>query len=218
MPSTETIAGLLIEGVDYSGKTSVATALAGFLRDRGVLTRGLACFVNAHPIIDRLLAIARESDRLEERDACYTASLLLDLTLPVLPASRSYLIQERHALTQIARNRFFYEDHDRWQIEEIERLRPRFSCQVYLWSDLAAKRVRTRSRPPKSPRDAMLAADRDRHQRYDDYMRSHLPADEQWLVVDTSPLTVANVAQRIVQHLEAADGERLRAHSFSSLA
>lgn len=199
------IPGLLIEGVDYSGKTAVAAALAEMMQARGHAVFRRACFMHEHPIIDGLLALAKASDRMDERDVCYTASILLDLTLPPLPAPPGYLLQERHTLSQIGRNTFFYDDDARWQVATLRDLNRRFSCQVYLTSNLAAKQARTRTRPPKSPRDALLANDAQLHQRYDDYMRTILPAGENWLVVDTSEIGIAQVARRILDHLEATD-------------
>lgn len=203
--TTATIPGLLIEGTDYSGKTAVSDELARLMRERGYAVRRRACFLHAHPIIDGLLALAKASQRMDERDVCYTASILLDMTLPRLPAATGYLLQERHVLTQIGRNTFFYDDDVRWQVAELRRIRRPFSSQVYLTSDLAAKRLRTRSRPPKSPRDALLAGDPQLHQRYDDYLRDTLPAGEGWLVIDTSALGIAEVAGRILAHLEHSD-------------
>ncbi|GAA0713852.1 hypothetical protein [Dokdonella soli] len=202
---TETIPGLLIEGVDYSGKTAVSTELERIMRERGYEPYRRACFMHEHPIIDGLLALAKASQRMDERDICYTASILLDLTLPALPSPPGYLLQERHVQTQIGRNTFFYEDDERWQVTTLRRLRRCFSTQVYLTSNLAAKRERTRTRTPKSPRDALLAEDVLLHQRYDDYMRDTLPGGEAWLVIDTSVLSIADVAGLILDQIETFD-------------
>jgi hypothetical protein len=126
---------------------------------------------------------------------------LIDLGLPPLPRPPGYLLQERHALTQIGRNTFFYDDPVRWHVDTIEDLRQRFTAQVYLTSDIAAKRRRARTRPPKSPRDALLANDPALHQHYDDYMRDALPRDEAWLVLDTSHLDVPGVARCLWDYL-----------------
>lgn len=203
--SPSTIPGLLIEGVDYSGKTSVAESLIEMMIGRGRTVYRRACFMNMHPVIDGLLAMAKASDRMDERDVCYTASILLDVSLPPSPPTPGYLIQERHVQTQIGRNTFFYDDDDRWHVDQLRRLRRPFSSQVYLTSDLASKHTRTRTRPAKSPRDALLAGDPLLHQRYDDYMRETLPENESWLVIDTSTLGIAEVAERILDHIERND-------------
>jgi hypothetical protein len=182
-------------------------ALARMLEERsyGVFRR--ACFIHEHAIIDSLLALAKTSDRMDVRDTCYTSSILLDLSLPPLPSPRGYLLQERHTLTQIARNSFFYENKARWQIDTMMRLRPCFSCQVYLTSDLATKRTRTRTRPPKSPRDALLASDPLLHQKFDDFSRDSLPADEDWLIVDTSGRDVIGIGRQICDYIEACEDQ-----------
>jgi thymidylate kinase len=201
----DVIAGVLIEGVDYSGKSSVADKLERLLHSRGIGFVRRACFLNTHPVIAALLELAKASNDMEFRDVCYTSCLLHDLCLPALPRPPGYLVQERHVLTQIGRNSFFYDDPQRWQIPLMQGLRPRFGCQIYLWSNMDAKRSRTRTRPPKSPRDALLASDIMLHQRYDDAMRSMLPTGEDWLVIDTSSLTPEAVAERILEKIDALD-------------
>jgi thymidylate kinase len=200
--------GLLIEGVDYSGKTSVTDELVRLLARRSQPTVRRACFLNEHPIIDALLSLAKASNSMEARDVCYTSSLLHDLRMPSLPRPAGYLLQERHVLTQIGRNTFFYDDPERWQVPSMQAMRLAFTCQVYLWSNIEAKRSRTRSRPPKSPRDAMLADDPTLHQRYDDVMRGMLPKGERWLMIDTSNSTVEAVAQIVLAHIDQTGGAK----------
>lgn len=203
------VEGLLIEGVDYAGKTAVTDALMELMLARRYKVYRRACFMHEHPIIDALLALAKTSDRMDVRDTCYTSSLLLDLSMPPLPAPAGYLLQERHVPTQIARNTFFYDDAVRWEVDVLTRLRRRFSSQVYLTSTLATKRTRTRTRAPKSPRDALLAGDPVLHQRFDDFSREQLPTDEDWLIIDTSSLSVAQISHRILDHIES-HGVRVR--------
>lgn len=209
MPRNAPIDGLLIEGVDYAGKTAVTDALERLMTALGWKTVRRACFISQHPIIDALLAQAKASGAMDQRDVFYTSSLLIDLSVPPLPLPNGYLLQERHALTQIGRNTFFYDDPVRWQVETIENLRRPFTAQAYLTSDIVTKRTRTRTRPPKSPRDALLAGDPVLHQRYDDYMRDSLPKDEDWLILDTSHLNVDGVALRLWDYLCTTD-ERFR--------
>lgn len=197
-----TIKGLLIEGVDYSGKTSVANEVARVINDGGRKVARRNCFVNKHPIIERLVALASGSDGMEARDVIYTSALLLDLILPEPAADSEVLIQERHVLTQIGRNLFFYDDHQGWHIDDMRRLRRPFDRQVYLTSNIDTKRSRTRKRPAKSPRDALLASDPVLHQRYDEAMLQLLPKNEDWLVIDTSTLEVKEIASRIVEYFQ----------------
>jgi thymidylate kinase len=199
------VRGLLIEGVDYAGKTTIMDGLAERLESQRCSVFRRACFMHEHPIIEALLGLAKASDRMDVRDTCYTSSILLDLTLPPLPSLPGYLLQERHTLTQIARNTFFYDDRVRWQVDTMMRLRRRFTCQIYLTSDLATKRIRTRTRPPKSPRDALLANDPSLHQKFDDFSRNSLPADEDWLIVDTSGRNVPHICRQILDHLQARE-------------
>lgn len=194
--------GVLVEGVDYSGKTSACSVVERILQSKGMTPTRNACFLYDHPIIRRLLALAKTSDDMVFRDTCYTASLLLDLSLTDPLCLGGFRIQERHVLTQIGRNSYFYDDQENWQIDTMRRMRPLFSHQIYLTSNIEAKNSRTRSRRPKSPRDALLAADPGLHQHYDDAMRVSLPPGENWHVIDTSDLTIDQVAQAILKHLD----------------
>lgn len=209
-----TLPGVLVEGVDYSGKTSVLTCLIEYLAAAHRPAFRRACFLHEHPIIAALLDLAKSSDDMAFRDVCYTASLLLDLRLPAPPEPCGLRLQERHVPTQIGRNTFFYDDEERWHVPLLRRLRRRFSIQIYLTSDLAAKRLRTRTRPAKSPRDALLAADPVLHQRYDEAMRASLPVPEEWLVIDTSALTVAQTAEAILRHLPVMPSGQMPAGSL----
>lgn len=196
------IHGLLLEGVDYSGKTSVANAVSSLVEASGKEVARRNCFVNNHPIMQKLIEQASTSPDMEKRDIFYTSSLLHDLMLPELSLSDHYLIQERHVLTQIGRNLFFHSPGAHWHIDDFWRLRRPFSHQVYLTSDIDSKRTRTRRRPPKSPRDEILANDALLHQRYDDAMLKILPEEERWLVIDTSKLDVQEVAVKIFEFLK----------------
>jgi thymidylate kinase len=191
------IKGILIEGTDFIGKTVVAQHLVRRLSDESVDVYHSQCFLEECSLIQFLLKEAKRHETLKERDYFYTSACLLDLNLP--RRERGFRIQERHWLTQVGRNKFFYDTEFDTYTTEIARKHLLFSCQVYLTSDVTAKRRRSSSRPAKSPRDRLLANDPAVHQKYDDFVIGLLPPDEDWHVIDTSGLSIAEVGETILR-------------------
>ncbi|GII90132.1 hypothetical protein [Sinosporangium siamense] len=191
------IEGVLLEGVDYVGKTTVSHRLADLMGRNG-RTIGLGqCYLQRSPLIEFLEKEAKKSDDMMVRDYFYTAALVSDLSTLVPP--REYRVQDRHWLTQLGRNAFFHTEEmvpARYLLEEH---RP-FTHNVLLTSSARSKRERTAGRQPGSPRDAYLAAHPEVHQEYEDFVTALLPADENWLVLDTTDCPVDEVARRILAY------------------
>jgi thymidylate kinase len=202
------VEGVLVEGVDYIGKTTACGRLAELLTARGVPVRENRCYLVRDPLITFLEDRASESDDPEIRDGYYSAAISADMLAARAGihddelASR-WIVQDRHWLTQIGRNRFFAREGEPLPSTALELSHVPFTHNVLLQSNVAAKRARAAARPPKSPRDRLLAENPRLHQQYDDFLRGLLP-EENWLVLDTSGLSTEETCARILDFLGEA--------------
>ena len=112
--------GVLIEGVDYVGKTSVAARLLELIRGEGQSVRPGKCYLRQSPVIDYLEARAKEHWTMIDRDWYYTAAILTDLA--AYEPHPEFVVQDRHWLTQLGRNLFFHPNQDLVSKNTIERL------------------------------------------------------------------------------------------------
>jgi thymidylate kinase len=195
------INGVLIEGVDFVGKTSAASRLVEVLRSEGRSVESGKCYLRRSPVIDYLEAYAKTYWTMLDRDILYTAALLADLA--TYEPNPTFVVQDRHWLTQVGRNQFFHPTRDLVSEGTIQRLHIPFKHNVFLKCDLRTKLERCRSRPPNSPRDEYLAATPAAHQEFEALNISLIPAEtESWLVLDTSDLTVDEVALKIYEYID----------------
>jgi thymidylate kinase len=190
------IDGVLIEGVDYVGKTTVARKVAQLL---AAVSRPVdlgRCYVQPSPLVAFLEEEATKYDDMLARDYFYSAALIADLATLTPPST--YRVQDRHWLTQVGRNAFFHSGDDRLPIRYFEEAHLPFTHNVLLTSSAAAKAERAAMRPAKSPRDRYLKANPDVHQEYEAFLLPLLPPEENWLVLDTTGLSADDVARQVL--------------------
>lgn len=192
------INGVLIEGTDFSGKSTVARIIAGCLAD-AVLRR---CFLTEHPLVMFIDLEAKRYDDIATRDKFYTSALLMDLHLLPRHAPNVFVVQDRHWLSQVGRNRFFHPNKVEFPVDEIIANHIPFRFNFYLSSDMASKKHRATCRNPSSPRDRFLANNPEIHQRFDEFHLPLLPQDEHWQVLDNSQLSAEQAAQQILAAIE----------------
>jgi hypothetical protein len=194
---TDAIDGVLIEGVDYVGKTTVCGHLARLAGVARPVSVG-RCYLHRTPLIEFLERAAADSDDMIVRDHYYTAALVSDIAMP--RRLDDYRVQDRHWLTQLGRNTFFHSGPDVVPPSYfLEAHRP-FARNVLLTSSAAAKADRAAQRPPKSPRDGYLRAHPQVHQEYETFLRTLLPPTEDWLELDTTGLPADEVARRVLDY------------------
>jgi hypothetical protein len=190
------IDGVLIEGVDYIGKTSVARRVTQLLGEsRGVAELG-RCYVGQSGLVTFLEAEAARFDDMLTRDRYYSAALVVDLATLTPPST--FRIQDRHWLTQVGRNAFFHRGVDIVPVGCFEQTHIPFVHNVLLTSSAPAKADRAAQRAPKSPRDRYLKANPDVHQAYEDFLLTLLPPEENWLVLDTTGKSIDEVAWQVL--------------------
>lgn len=198
------INGVLIEGVDYAGKTSIADNLASALKARGTPVIQNQCYLKRGELIHFLEARAKELNTPLERDWYYTTALLVDLYLYEESNHDPdvFIVQDRHWLTTLGRNAFFNKDIDFMRAGLLEQRHPKFRFNVYVRSTMEAKIRRCQNRPPKSPRDRYLAENPEIHQQYDDFLQELLPKDEEWLILDTSDVSLEEATSAVLSYLD----------------
>jgi thymidylate kinase len=194
---TAMIDGILIEGSEQSGKTTVCHLVASALAEHGIATHVGHGYIHANRLLDRFLTASRKASDLLELDWYYSANILLDLTLCRRALPREFVVQDRHWYSQVARNEFFHGSAP-LPTELIEAQHIPFTYNVFLKSNLVTKLARARARRSTSMRDAYLRKRPVLHQSYDEYLERRLPRDERWQVIDTSALSPDEVAARIV--------------------
>jgi hypothetical protein len=193
----DAIDGVLIEGVDYVGKTTVCGHLARLAGAARPVSVG-RCYLHRTPLIEFLERAAAGSDDMIVRDHYYTAALVSDIATARPPGE--YRVQDRHWLTQLGRNTFFHTGPDIVAPGYFLDAHRPFARNVLLTSSVAAKVERAAQRPPKSPRDGYLRAHPEVHQEYETFLRTLLPPAEDWLVLDTTGLPADEVARRVLDY------------------
>jgi thymidylate kinase len=193
------IRGVLFEGVDFVGKTSVATRLAFLLAERGTHATLGKCYLKRSPIIEFLEEKAQGTESMVERDWYYSSAILADLASCTPPDT--FVVQDRHWLTQIGRNLFFHAETEMIPPGLLEEKHIPFQFNILLTSSLEAKMERSQGRPAKSPRDRILAANPTLHQDYEKFLVNLLPKNESWWVLDTTDLDIEQVAQAALKHI-----------------
>jgi thymidylate kinase len=190
------IDGVLLEGVDYVGKTTVARKVTQLL---AAVSRPVSlgrCYVQPGPLVAFLEEEATKYDDMLARDYFYSAALIADLATLTPPST--YRVQDRHWLTQVGRNAFFHAGDGKLPIRYFEEAHLPFTHNVLLTSSAAAKAERVAMRAAKSPRDRYLRANPDIHQEYEDFLLSLLPPEENWLVLDTTGMPADDVARLVL--------------------
>ncbi len=198
------LAGILIEGSDYAGKSTVARLLVNQLRLEGVTVTTGKCYLTSNPVVTFLDEEARRYDDLLVRDKYYSAAIVCDLECARESPAVDFRVQERHWLSQLARNLFFHPTLRLLPDGYLEQRHLAFATQIMLFSDRASKRRRCHSRPPASPRDRLLLADAGLHQAYDEFIKSLLPVTEKWSIIDISDASPEEVVEELHQRVSFA--------------
>lgn len=212
--SENSIYGVLIEGVDYSGKTSVAKCLCNRLLSEGINARYQHGYLfRSCPINKFLTTQSIKADQSTIKDWFNTTSVLIDLLMfPVMQKEllTSFIIQDRQWLTALSRQKFYHKEIEFLTPNLIETSHIPFNHNVYLTCSIKEKRKRVKKRPASSLRDQFLIKNIELHQEFDEFIVSNLiPEDERWLVIDTSGLTIRSVVDQIRKFVGTAVGSHV---------
>lgn len=160
------VPGVMIEGYDYSGKATLAKAVAEDLRARGLTVHESHGTFTHEPIVDRLFrqALVDFADISEEEarsrpfpdpdlfrqfDALKAAQLMVDAELArshsVVEPGTVY-VQERYWLTQYAGNVVLSPGEELLTRRWMQQRAPRFTIQIYLTCTGETRRKRCDAR------------------------------------------------------------------------
>jgi thymidylate kinase len=216
------INGVLLEGGEYSGKTSVANALEKMLTQKGLkITRGHAVLTRS-PVIMMLnkeafrslpkhIPLAFPDNNFFKRfNGLRTAQLMLDMVatqeqLPRFVGTETFLIQDRHWHSQKFMNLFFSPGALDKETKWLEDHHIKFKHKVYL---TCAHKIRLQ-RSKKYPKYGAFAA-------LDEYFLFHvhkvdifdkfcmdlLQKEGGWIIIDTTGKKPEEIAQDILSHIQ----------------
>ncbi|MFF1659160.1 hypothetical protein [Streptomyces sp. NPDC058255] len=221
-PERSTVYGVLLEGNNYSGKSSVARALGQKLTARGDTVRQRHCYVvdsEASMDLQRQAFDAvkgwegrpyPDADLLRGFNVRKSAQILVDSGLIRESAadlnSGAIVIQDRHWFTQYCSNEFFNPGEGLLSEAWLCRHAPRFTVQVYLTctQEERERRARLRIGPEKHNLNAYQRAHLSELASYDAFCRSVIEDDLSWQIIETDQLPPEAVADSILHTFDAA--------------
>lgn len=224
--------GILIEGLNYSGKTTVANLVIEMLEKEATSVDAGRCYVSGAPEVSGLQERAFASlvgplpDRFPDADfmrtfnALRSAQMIADAELasPVPPTLR---VQDRYWFTQHCNNEFFTPDGRYLSPYWIAHQAPRFTVQVYLTCTQEARehRSRERVRPESHRLNEYQRAHVGRFPAFDEVARG-LATATGFDVIDTTELDAVAVARDLMDRLRRGlgltGGARLHRPSVSA--
>jgi thymidylate kinase len=238
------ISGILLDGHECSGKTSIARLIADGLRARcravtlshGTLTRG--------GLVDAMLREAVATfDGAQDRpfhdlrlwrrfNGIRSAQLVVDAELAAAQgpsAPGAVHVQDRYWLTQQSFNTFLTPGEVYLAPEWTRTRAPRFAVQVYLTCSAAARRERMAARtgPAKHAVNAFLHRHLEEIVRLDELTTRQVAGDPEWTVLRSDSCTAPELAEQVLGLFEAAeknaetstqDTGRVLAHSTNGKA
>jgi thymidylate kinase len=216
--------GILVEGLNFAGKSTLTQELVRRLRARGERARAGHCWLLDEPLNREVHDRAFESvSRWEDAafpDADYmrpfnvyrSAHLLMDTLIATRGTRTAHpaelLVQDRHWLTQYGSNEFFNPGEGLLSRQWIERCAPIFRLHVYVTCSPSVRRRRAES--PDTRRHhglhAYMRAHADRLGAFDELCRGLIGDDPSWIVCSTDDSTPAELATRVLAELDLRRG------------
>jgi len=217
--------GILIEGHEYSGKTTLARRVADGLRRRGRTVRASHGTLTHDPLVrsllDEALAIFEGAEQRDFRDAQTwrrfnsrrSAQLVLDTELftQTQPGPGEVLVQDRYWLPQYAFNQYFTPAEGYLSPAWIASRIPTFTVQVYLTCDTAARRRRAATRDgdsAKHPLNAFLRRHLDEVTGLDRFTATLVEDSPHWLVLRSDRLSPQEITDTVLERFDACAGRR----------
>ncbi|WP_439657503.1 hypothetical protein ACSHWB_34630 [Lentzea sp. HUAS TT2] len=219
------ISGVLLDGHECSGKTSLARVISAGLQARGRTVTQSHGTLTKGGLVDAMLreAVAVFDDaadrpfhdlRLWRRfNSIRSAQLVVDAEL-ARSTPDEVRVQDRYWLTQHAFNTFLTPGEGYLAPEWIRTRAPRFAVQVYLTCSPAARRERMAARtgPAKHAVNAFLHRHLDEIIRLDELTLRQVVDDPEWTVLRTDHLGAQELAEQVLDLFDTAG----RAGSTSS--
>jgi thymidylate kinase len=214
------IHGILLEGINYSGKSTVARLLGERLAARGVPLLQRHCYLVESPISAELQQQAfgsvtgwqdrafPDAELLRSFNVRKSAQMLYDSALAAETDSLDgqVVLQDRHWFTQYCSNEFFNPGEGLLSKKWVRQHAPRFTLQVYLTcsQDERQRRAGERTGPEKHNLNSYQRAHLAELGLYDELCLSLIKDDPTWRVVHTDDLSVTVVVDEILEAFDTA--------------
>jgi thymidylate kinase len=214
------INGILVEGLNFAGKSTVCRALVARYEQRGVRVDGRHCYITDSPATAELQRLAKQSvvyspgrpfpdaDLLCPFNVYKSSQMLVDsayaIGCPYAIGGGLMLVQDRHWLTQFGSNEFFTPGEGYLGEEWRTFSAPRFTVQMYLTCS-PQERVR-RSGDRRGDEHGLNSYYRehlDRLALLDEACLSLIKDDPSWIVVSTDGTTAEETADRLAAAYDA---------------
>ncbi|WP_128092208.1 hypothetical protein [Streptomyces resistomycificus] len=218
---TPPVPGILIEGHEYSGKSTLAHQVADGLRRRGRTARASHATLTPDPVVrsllDEALTVFAGSEHHDFRhpptwrrfNALRSAQLILDTELFSRPAAGpqpgEILVQDRYWLTQYAFNQYFTPAEGYLSKTWVASRVPRFAVQVYLTCDTESRRRRAAARDgnsAKHPLNAFLRRHLDDVAGLDRFTARLVQDNPHWLVLPSEGLSPQEMADAVLERFD----------------
>jgi thymidylate kinase len=155
------IDGVLLEGLNYSGKTTVARAVEQELKAREAQVRYGRCYLCDEPIVEALQKLSFNGLVAEDANgfpdprlmkpfnAFRSAQIIADSQFASERRWPGLLVQDRQWYSQLCNNEFFTPGESFLSAEWIEHSAPRFTVQLYLTCSPQVRLERVKKRPER---------------------------------------------------------------------
>lgn len=194
------IDGVLIEGTDYSGKTTLCHNLAEALAEVNYSCQYGKDYITPTKLSKGIVKLGEKLPFGPEQDLAFTLATLAEICQEDCEKGTFY-IQDRHWLSILAHNEFFYPGQNQVVNRMLREVHRPFRKNIYLTFDLDTKIKRFQDEPPTSSFDKYLAANPEVHEHYDQFWKGLIPEDENWLVIDTSQNNIKETTQRALEFI-----------------
>ena len=191
--------GILIEGMDYSGKSTVCDLIGETLKDRGFIVEKNHLYLSDNFIVKFLFNKAILTERSEDYHLLYAAGCLLDQFL-FREKIGVFYIQDRNWLTHESWASIEFSKSSEVPADYFLKNHRSFKWNVLLTISYEELRERFLQREKKSYLNERIFEDKEFFLNYHEYLISRIPLDENWLILDTSNLIPDEVVKKIVEY------------------
>jgi thymidylate kinase len=209
------IDGVLIEGLNYTGKTTLARAIEQELQARGASVRYGKSYLCDEPIVQDLQKLAFDGLIAEDAtgfpdprllksfNAFRSALIMADSQFSSARRWPGLRVQDRQWFSQLCNNEFFTPGEGFLSAEWIRQNAPRFTVQLYLTCSPQVRLERVKKRPEREPHafNTYLRANVNSFPVFDEASLEILKRCGGFEVVDTDGLDVHAFAQDLADRV-----------------
>lgn len=220
---SQVINGVLIEGLDYSGKTTIAKILKKKLEEKSYNIRTGHGMLGNSELSVFLASLGYDSlptevsktfpdaKIIENKVKLHFAGLIVDKILSNQKLQEYikqeiFLIQDRYFLTLKCAKMFFIPNLEIPELKIFEQDLIPFKLNIYLTCNLYTRKKRIQSREKEPDRlEKYLIAHLGELYKYDDLCQSMIKEKPEWYIIDTSNKKPEEIADQILDLIEKVE-------------